>query len=250
VRGSKAARRPRVWKLRVYVGDNPTGALRFVTRTLDTTDGNPSAKPGSGSRMADRELARMVADVGAGRPTVHATTVEQLLERWFNHLESLGRSPTTLREYRSIARRTVIPALGSVRLDKLTAARLDALYASLTAKGNKPATVRRVHALIGAAFHQAERWGLVEANVSKRASPPPVRQERVASPSPDEVLAIIQVAEQMDPSLARMLLTAAITGCRRGELCGLRWGDLDTATNTLTVTRSVCETAGGGWGSE
>jgi hypothetical protein len=163
VRGSKAARRPRVWKLRVYVGDNPTGALRFVTRTLDTTDGNPSAKPGSGSRMADRELARMVADVGAGRPTVHATTVEQLLERWFNHLESLGRSLTTLREYRSIARRTVIPALGSVRLDKLT---------------------------------------------------------------------------------------AAITGCRRGELCGLRWGDLDTATNTLTVTRSVCETAGGGWGSE
>jgi len=198
--------------------------------------------------MAEKELAKMVTDVAAGRLTAHTTTVAQLLERWLTHLESLGRSPTTMRKYRDIAGRTVIPAIGSVRLDKLTASQLDALYASLTAKGNKPTTVRRVHALIGASLHQAERWGLVETNVSKRATPPPIHQERVKPPSPDEVLAIIEAGEQIDPSLARMLLIAALTGCRRGELCGLRWDDLDTQSNTLTVTRSVYETAGGGWG--
>jgi len=189
--------------------------------------------------MADKEPAKMIADVAAGRLTARTTTVEQLLERWLPHLESLGRSPTTLRECRSIAYRTVIPAIGSVRLDELSPARLDALYASLTPKGNKPTTVRRVHALIAASPHQAERWGLVEANVAKRASPPPIHQGRVKPPSPDEVLAIIEAAEELDHSLARMLLIAAITGCRRGELCGLRWGDLDTTTNTLTVTRSA-----------
>jgi integrase len=245
--GTKTEVRPGVWQLRVYAGRRPNGTPIQIRRTLDTTDGNPNAKPGSGSRRADKELAKMVADVAAGRLTAHTTTVAQLLERWLAHLETLGRSPTTMKEYRSIASRTVIPAIGSVRLDKLTAARLDALYAGLTEKGRSPTTVRHVHTFIGAALHQAERWGLVEKNVSKLATPPPMRQAPVKAPSPDEVRAILGVAEQMDPSLARMLLVAALTGCRRGELCGLRWGDLDTTSSTLTVTRSVYQTDGGGW---
>jgi len=254
VRWSKSEQRPGFWKLRVYVGDGPTGAPRFVTRTLDTTDGNPNAKPGSGSRRANWERVGIVAG-GCGKLSTHTTTVAQLLKRWFEHLESIGRSSTTMKKYREIARRDVVPVIGSVKLNKLTAAHLDKLYAGLTARGNKPTTVRRVHALIGAALHQAERWGLVERNVSKMATPPPVHQAPVKAPSPDEVLAIIQVAEQMDPSFSRMLLIAAITrkSCRqhrRGELCGLRWGDLDTTTNTLTVTRSIYETAGGGWAAK
>jgi len=246
--GTKTEVRPGVWQLRVYAGRRPNGTPIQIRKTLVTPEAEKgTARPGDGTRLADKELAKMVADVAAGRLTVHATTVEQLIDRWLTHLESLGRSPTTVREYRAGARRVVIPALGSVRLDKLTAAQLDKLYAGLTAKGNKPATVRRVHALIGAALHQAHRWGLVEKNVALQASPPPVHQAQVKAPSPDEGLAIIEEAEKLDPSLARMLLIAAITGCRRGELCGLRWSDIDWYTNTLTVARSVYEIAGGGW---
>jgi len=247
MRGTKSERRPGVWKLRVYVGNRLDGTPIQVTKTLDTTGGKGTAKPGSGSRLADRELAKMVADVSAGRLSDGATTVGQLLDRWLEHLDSIGRSPTTVREYKAIARRTVLPALGNVHLSKLPAAHLDAVYASLTAKGNKATTVRRVHALIGAALHQAERWDLVERNVSKRASPPPVRTVEVTAPSPEEVLAIIEQAEQVDPSLARMLLVAALTGARRGELCAIRWFDLDWETSTLTIARSVYEVVGGGW---
>ena len=32
---------------------------------------------------------------------------------------------------------------------------------------------------------------------------------------------------------------AALTGMRRGELCGLRWSDIDEETATVTVRRSV-----------
>jgi integrase len=247
MRGTKTERRPGVWKLRVYVGKKPDGTPIQVTRTLDTTGGNPNVKPGSGSRLADRELAKMVAEASAGRLTSGTTTVKQLLDRWLAHLAATGRSPTTIREYEAGARRTVIPAIGSIRLDKLRASDLDKLYASLTAEGKSPATVRRIHALIGSALRQAERWDLVERNVARRASPPPLRQVQIETPSPDEVLAIIQVAERINPDLARMLLIAAMTGCRRGELCALRWTDLDWDTHTLTVARSIYEQAGGGW---
>ena len=60
-------------------------------------------------------------------------------------------TPTTTNEYRRIAESTIIPAIGNVPVTKLTARQLDKLYSDLTAKGNKPTTVRRVHALIAAA---------------------------------------------------------------------------------------------------
>jgi len=148
--------------------------------------------------------------------------VADLIDRWLAHCDSIGRSPTTMRKYRSIAETVVKPELGKVRLSKLTARDLDRLYAKLTAKGNKATTVRRVHALIGAALHQAEKWDLVERNVARRASPPPVHAVQVTAPDPAQVRAVVEAAEKVRPALAAMLLLAGLTGARRGELCALR----------------------------
>jgi len=41
--------------------------------------------------------------------------------------------------------------------------------------------------------------------------------------------------------LACFLLVAATTGARRGELCALRWSDLDKKTGALTISRSIVE---------
>jgi len=188
----------------------------------------------------------MVAKADQGRLTVGTQTVEELIRAWLDHIEP-NRSPTTIREYRAIARRVVIPTIGNVPLRSLTARQLDALYSSLLARGNKPATVRRVHALIGAALHQAEKWDLVEHNVARKASPPPVRTEPVSAPSPEEVRSLVVAAEAIEPALGAMLLVGALTGARRGELCALRWTDLDLDQHSVTIARSVYETEGGGW---
>ena len=173
-----------------------------------------------------------------------------LLDRWLAHCESKNLSPTTMRKYHSIAEMVVRPELGHVRLSKLTAGHLDRLYAKLTAKGNEPTTVRHVHALIGAALHSAERWDLVDRNVTRRADPPPVRPAQIVAPSPAEVQAILTATDELEPGLATLLLLGALTGARRGELCALRWSDLDTTATTLTIARSVYETAGGSWREE
>ena len=41
-----------------------------------------------------------------------------------------------------------------------------------------------------------------------------------------------------------------LTGARRGELCALRWSDLDWQAGVLTIERSVYETKGSGWGEK
>jgi len=234
---------PGVWRLRVYAGRRASGSPIQRTKTVHTGDG----RPGSGARSADRALAKMVAELDGGATAIGAMTLNQLLDQWLEHCEAVGRSPTTVRKYHYIADRIVRPELGRLRLTKLGPRDLDRLYAKLTAKGNAPATVRRVHALIGAALHQAERWELVDRNVARRAQPPEVRTKRVLAPSVDEVKRVLAAAEQVDPSLAVMLTLAATTGARRGELCALRWSDIDRGLATLTIERSVYEAEGGGW---
>ena len=242
VKGTKTETSPGVWRLRVYAGRRASGSPIQLTKTVR----GPDSKPGSGTRLADRELANMIAGVSKGNTATGTETFGGLLASWLDHIEA-DRSPTTMRKYRDIADRVVVPELGRIKLKALTARNLDTLYAKLTAKGNKATTVRRVHALVGAALHQAEKWDLIERNVARRASPPAVHAAQIEAPSPKEVQAILTAAEKVEPALAALLLLAALTGARRGELCALRWTDLNVTAGTLTIARSVYETAGGGW---
>jgi integrase len=86
-------------------------------------------------------------------------------------------------------------------------------------------------------------------NPADDARPPVERQEPVAPASTSDVRRLIDVATADDFLFGTMLRVAAITGARRGELCGLQWGDLrvhevdetgwpaDAAT--LSIRRSV-----------
>jgi integrase len=46
------------------------------------------------------------------------------------------------------------------------------------------------------------------------------------------------------PDLASLIYVAATTGARRGELCGLRWSDVDLDLATLTIARSISDAGG------
>ena len=107
-----------------------------------------------------------------------------------------------------------------------------------------PATIRQTHAVIRRALNQAMRWGWIATNPASLARPPRVRTQALQPPEPEEVLRLIAEAERSDPDFACFLLVAATTGARRGELCALRWSDLDTKTGALTISRSIVETQG------
>ena len=171
-----------------------------------------------------------------------------MLDLFLEHSESIGRAATTLREYRRIVEKILRPELGKIKLKALDACHLDTLYAKLSKRGLKATSVRRVHALMSAALAQADKWEMVDRNVGRKATPPPVHDAEIGAPSPETVNALIYAAEaSSEPMMATLLFPAALTGGRRGELCALRWSDVDWAEAELKIERSVYETAGGGW---
>ena len=102
--------------------------------------------------------------------------------------------------------------------------------------------IRHSHSSIRAALSTARRWGWVPTNVAELARPPKLPEQEVTAATTAQVRKLIDVLERTDPDLAHMVLIGALTGCRRGELCGLRWSDWDG--DRLHVRRRVIEASG------
>jgi site-specific recombinase XerD len=81
--------------------------------------------------------------------------------------------------------------------------------------------------------------GWLVANPAFVAEPPSANARPIRPPSPTDVRRLLAAARAVDPDLACLLFLAAVAGARRGELCGLRWCDIDPAAGQLDIVRTV-----------
>src|SRR5665213_3091774 len=244
-RSSKAHKTGR-WELRAYAGRDPeTGKPRQVSRVFI-----------GGKRDAAKALDRLVAEVDARRHTGTGATFGKLLDLWLAKVEDLGRTQSTLESYRIHVRKHIRPALGDVRLDKLTAHKLDEYFQSLSAKGLAPATVKLDHAVVSAALSLGVDYEWLPSNPAKTIRLRDPDRRPVAGLTVDQLRTLyfgkddkngkhLKGALEEDPDVAVVIALAALTGCRRGELCGLKWSDVDWDRQCIKVERALLPVTGG-----
>lgn len=221
-------RRGDAWRVHVYLGrDAETGKQRYFTRTVRGT-----------KRDAETACAKLVAEAARGEHgETAAGTVRELLDRWVAHIEP-NVSPSTLAAYRIYLDKWILPALGSKKLDRLRPDDLDRFYGSMR-DSLSAASIRKTHTILRSALGQAMKWRMIASNPAASATPPRVEKAPIKPPDPRDVARLLAAADERDPELGLFLRLAAVTGARRGELCGLRWSDLDVATGQLLIERSV-----------
>jgi len=214
---------PSRWEVLVSWRD-PDGKLRQRSRTV-----HGSRRDAEGVRDELRHQRRRVGLESS------AEDFGTVLREWIE-LREPTLSPSTVAAYLQVIRHRLIPALGAVKVDRLTARQLDRYYASLHAEGLAVGTIAQVHSIIRSALEQARKWGLIQRNVADDASPPRnVRRPVMAVPAE----AVSRISEAADDWFAVLFRVAAVTGARRGEVVGLQWGDIDLDGGSLTIRRSV-----------
>ena len=170
----------------------------------------------------------------------------EYLDHWLAGLPTSGLRASTVDGYRRCL--LYIPAtLGNRRLDKVTAMDLDRLYSDLLAGGLRrrngglsPRSVRYVHVVIQKALGDAVRKGELARNVGSAASPPSAKAARAPEVSwwtPAELSRFLE--STASESLGPLFRLAAMTGMRRGEVCGLRWNDVDVEHARLEVRQQL-----------
>ncbi len=217
------------WRLQVTGDPDPlTGRRRRLSRTVEGTR--------SEARQA---LQRLVVEAGAGLVGGATSTVATLLEAF---MTTATLAPTTRQDWESVIAHHLLPSLGDLPLWKLTARDCDQLYARMAAAGSGPSRVRCAHVVLHRTVAQAVRWGWLARNPVSAATRPPVPRTTITPPGVDDVRVLLAAAEARDPVLACWLQVAVATGARRGEVCALRWGDVDLGAATVRIERSVSAT--------
>jgi integrase len=199
-------------------------------------------------REAEIALAEALGELRRGQhinPS-RVSLSDFLEEEWLPAIEVTIRT-TTLNSYRMHIDQHIKPTLGHERLQKITGASLNRLYAQLLNDGKadgsgglSPATVRRVHAVLRRAFKDAVRWNLMQRNPADQADPPKQRaykKEEMKTWTADELRLFL--AHVANDRLYALWLVLATTGMRRGEALGLQWADVDFHTGRVSIRRSL-----------
>jgi integrase len=176
-------------------------------------------------------------------------TLGVYLREWLIGRQATIR-PSTLASYRMNVESHLAPALGSVPLQALTAATLNAFYSDMLADGRKHGrgglsarTVRYTHMILRRALSDAVRQQLLVRNVADSASPPrPRATAAMKTWSGPELRAFLD--STVSERFYAAFLLAATTGMRRGEVLGLHWRDLDLDAGRAAVTQTLIAVRG------
>ena len=134
------------------------------------------------------------------------------------------------------------PALGGIRLKKLSAAHLQGFYRDRLDYGLSPSTVYKMHAILHKALSQALKWHIVPRNVTEAVRPPRPAPREMRPLTAEEARRLLQAAH--GNGLEALYVLAVTTGMRQGELLALRWQDVDIKNCTVSVRRTLTRNGG------
>ena len=173
-------------------------------------------------------------------------TLGEYFDGWVAALPTRLR-PSTVDSYARCLK-YVRPSLGGRRLDQVTASDLDALYAALLASGKRqsdgglsPRSVRYVHTVVRKCLADAVKKGDLARNVADAADPPRAKDTKapeMAWWSPEELRTFLTTTAD-EPVYGPLFRVAALSGLRRGEVCGLLWSDVDLDAGRLEVRHQL-----------
>lgn len=168
-----------------------------------------------------------------------------LLSNWFTSWISLRAgdlAPRTVDCYRDTIRLHIAPVLGAADLADITPEQLTELLGMIAAEGHTR-TAQLVHAILHRSFADAVRRRLLPSSPMADVPRPTHRGKRAHWLPPEQIAAYLE-AVNADPLRLAWLL-ALYCGLRRGEICGLRWADVDMRAGVMLISNQRQRLASG-----
>lgn len=136
----------------------------------------------------------------------------------------------------SLIRSMIVPEFGEVPINKITRAMVEHWLDRLIDAEYAPATIRKAFQLLGKPLRIAAEEGRIRHSPTDRVQLPSLDQQERRFLTVEEIESI---AEAIDPRYRAMVLLAAASGARFGELAALRRSRLDLRRRVLVVDSSA-----------
>jgi integrase len=185
---------------------------------------------GTNKREAENILAIRKAEILQGRYQIKkpsTMTFAEFSEIYMVYAKANKRS--WLRDYTSL--KHLLPAFGAKKLSDITTHSIED-YKIKRLANVKPGTVNREIVLIKREFNLAIAWGNASVNPVKgvKLFREDNIQERILTR--DEITKLLAACSDYSRPI---VLTALHTGMRKGEILGLKWGQVDLEKRVITI---------------
>ena len=174
------------------------------------------------------------------------------LKYWLDvYVNESNLRKTTIAGYLVNINGHVIPSLGNIELQNLTASHIENFYAQklkngrLDGKGGLSAkSIKYIHRVLSKALDHALKKRLTTRNVAKEVSIiPKVKKYHAEIYNKQEIRLLLGYVKDTDMEVPIAL--AAICGLRRGEVLGLKWCDINFENCIVKICRQLIPTKDG-----
>ena len=237
----------RRYKITVSNGYRPNGKKISKAKTIQVPSGVPKRGIGQYVAHAAEELERSFK---TGYAEDGEMTFEEFASRWLNRQTKYA--PSTIAAYRRMLE-VVYPMIGGIRLNKLRPMALENMLSELRKRKHcgkliNESTAQRYLSVVSAVLSDAKRNEIIEKNPARMLDLPMPQRTVQRIPTQREIQKLLDTLA-LEPRHYRLFyLLSMYTGCRRGELCALKWSDFSTTENglLLTISRSRSNVPGKG----
>ena len=176
---------------------------------------------------------------------------------YFDHvidMKSHEDSIITINTYRKLRARIVDYIGEETKVTEITTALCNGFISSLynaeskTGKsGNKTlslCSIRRYYTLLKLVLNEAMKEDVIAYNPMSKISTPKASKDSKENnndyvPTIEDLAEIIRILETKDLRTRAIIRFLIDSGCRAGELCGLKWSDFDFDNDCVTICRAV-----------
>ena len=174
------------------------------------------------------------------------STLADWLHYWLESYIRPSCKPAGYAQYRDIVDKHVVPAIGAVPLGELNTGILQQFLNREAACGNRKTgrplsakSIKNMRVVLDVALKCAVQEGRLAANPVPGTVIRKV-QRKAIQPMSDAMQAALERFLFQDGNLQNMgILLALYTGCRLGEICALRWRDVDWSRQELHLRQTV-----------
>lgn len=103
-------------------------------------------------------------------------------------------------------------------------------------------TIQHYHRVLSVMFSDAVRWGMMKENPCLKVQPPKAPRKEMSCLDEEGLSSFMECLETENIRIQTMIGLALMTGCRRGEICGLQWEHIDLENGVVNVKQAATYT--------
>lgn len=236
------SRKGQPWQAKLNYKDAITGKRKQLSKYMEGATGKREAQ-----RMAQQWMDEMNAKAETTTAQEKKETVSEVVNAFLNYQLTTGAlERSTFDKQKFNFDRYVEPYLGTYVFKELDRIAIMDWHTQLSNKGLAQSTIHNAYAIINKVYDYYVKIEELDKNPFNTVNVPFIKGVKVTH----------MTAQQMEKFVACMYATytptdyeypaffiAFYSALRRGEICGLRWRDIDFETNRLTVSSAIglCE---------